>query len=58
VPPREKKMLPTKAHDCDVMLTMMLVVGIPEHFARRIPMAIMSLYFFFNAISQNVIDGQ
>ena len=28
VPPRENKMLPMKAHDCDVMLTTMLVVGI------------------------------
>ena len=27
VPTRENKMLPMKAHDCDVMLTTLLVVG-------------------------------
>jgi hypothetical protein len=28
MPPKENKMLPMKAHDCDVMLTTMLAVGI------------------------------
>jgi hypothetical protein len=28
VPTRENKMLPMKAHDCDVRLTTMLAVGI------------------------------
>jgi len=53
---RENKMLPMKAHDCDVMLTTMLAVGIQNILPEKPRMAIMSLCFFFNAISQKVID--
>ena len=45
-----------KAHDCDVMLTTMLAVGIQNILPEKPQMAIMSLCFFFNAISQKVID--
>ena len=34
---RENKMLPMKAHDCDVMLTMMLVVGIQNILPKKNP---------------------
>ena len=47
-----------KAPNCDVMLTTMLVVGIQNILPEKTQMAIMSLYFFFNAISQKVIDEQ
>jgi hypothetical protein len=58
VSPRENKMLPMKAHDCDVMLTTMLAVGIRNILPEKTRMAIMSLCFFFNAISQKVLDEQ
>jgi hypothetical protein len=51
-------MLPMKPHDCDVMLTTMLVVGIQNIFPKKTQMTIMSLCIFFNAISQKVIDEQ
>jgi hypothetical protein len=51
-------MLPIKAHDCDVMLTKMLAVGIRNILPEKTQKAIMSLYFFFNAVSQKVIDVQ
>ena len=47
-----------KAHDCDVMLTTMLAVGIQNILLEKTQMAIMSLCSFFNAISQKVIDEQ
>ena len=47
-----------KAHDCDVMLTTLLVVGIQNILPEKTQMAIMSLCSFFNAISQKVIDEQ
>jgi len=56
VAPKENKMLPMKAHDCDVMLTTMLAVGIRNILPEKVRMAIMSLCFFFNAISQKVLD--
>jgi hypothetical protein len=58
VPPRENKMLPMKAHDCDVMLTTMLAVGIRNILPEKTRRAIMSLCFFFNTISQKVLDEQ
>jgi len=45
-----------KAHDCDVILTTMLAVAIRNILPEKVRMAIMSLCFFFNAISQKVID--
>ena len=51
-------MLPMKAHDCDVMLATLLVVGIRNMLPEKTRMAIMSLSSFFNAISQKVIDEQ
>ena len=51
-------MLPMKAHDYDVMLTMMLAVGIRNILPEKTRMAIISLCSFFNAISQKVIDEQ
>ena len=45
-----------KAHDCDVMLTTMLAVAIRNILPEKVRRAIMSLCFFFNAISQKVID--
>ena len=51
MPTRENKMLPMKAHDCDVMLTTMLAVGIHNILLEKTQMAIMSLCSFFNAIS-------
>ena len=53
---KEQKMLHMKAHDCDVMITTMLAVGIRNILPEKVRMAIMSLCFFFNAISQKVID--
>jgi hypothetical protein len=53
---KEQKMLPMKANDCDVMLTTMLAVGIRNILPEKPRLAIMSLCFFFNAISQKVID--
>ena len=47
-----------KAHDCDIMLTLMLAVGIRNILPKKVRMAIMSLCFFFNAISQKVIDEE
>ena len=47
-----------KAHDCDIMLTSMLAVGIGNILPEKVRMAIMSLCFFFNAISQKVIDEE
>jgi hypothetical protein len=47
-----------KALDCDVMLTSMLAVGIKNILLEKVWMAIMSLCFFFNAISQKVIDEE
>ncbi|XP_066347640.1 uncharacterized protein [Miscanthus floridulus] len=58
MPTRENKMLPMKAHDCDVMLTTMLVVGIRNILPEKTQMAIMSIFSFFNAISHKVIDEQ
>jgi hypothetical protein len=52
----EQKFLPMTAHDCDVILTIMLVVGIQNILLEKVCMAIMSMCFFFNAISQKVID--
>ena len=37
VPIRENKMLPMKAHDCDVMLTTMLAVGIQNILLEKNP---------------------
>ena len=51
-------MLCMKAHDYNVMLTMMLAVGIQNILLEKTQKAIMILYFFFNAISQKVIDEQ
>ena len=45
-----------KAHDCDIMLTSVLVVGIRNILPEKVRMNIMSLCLFFNAISQKVID--
>ena len=45
-----------KAHDCDVMLTMMFAVSIWNILLEKTQMTIMSLCSFFNAISQKVID--
>jgi hypothetical protein len=45
-----------KAHDCDVMLTTMLPVAIRNILLEKVRMPIMSLCFFFNAISHKVID--
>jgi len=56
VPARENKMLPMKAHDCGVMLTTMLAVGIRNILPEKTRIAIISLCSFFNAISQKVID--
>jgi len=53
---KEQKFLPMKAHDCDVMLTTMLAVAIRNILPEKVRRAIMSLCFFFNAISQKVID--
>jgi hypothetical protein len=47
-----------KAHDCDIMLTSMLAVGIRNILPEKVRMTIMSLCFFFNAISQKVIDEE
>ena len=47
-----------KALDCDVMLTSMLAIGIKNILLEKVWMAIMSLCFFFNAISQKVIDEE
>jgi hypothetical protein len=58
VHPKENKMLPMKAHDCDVMLTTMLAVGIRNILPEKTRKAIMSLCFFFNAISQKVFDEE
>jgi len=55
VHPKENKMLPMKAHDCDVMLTIMLVVGIRNILPEKPRMAFMTLCFFFNAISEKVL---
>jgi len=51
VPLKENMMLPMKAHDYDVMPTMMVVVGIQNVLLEKTLMAIMSLYSFFNAFS-------
>uniref|UniRef100_J3NCM6 Ubiquitin-like protease family profile domain-containing protein n=1 Tax=Oryza brachyantha TaxID=4533 RepID=J3NCM6_ORYBR len=48
----ENKFIPMKAHDCEVMLTTMLVVGIRKILPEKVRMAIMSLCFFFNSISK------
>ena len=56
VHPTEHKFLPMKAHDCDVMLTTMLAVGIRNILPEKVRMAIMSMCFFFNAVSHMVID--
>jgi hypothetical protein len=56
VHPKENKMLPMKAHDCDVMLTTMIAVGIRDILPEKVRMTIMSLCFFFNAISKKVLD--
>ena len=53
---KEQKFLPMKANDCDVILTTMLAVAIRNILPEKVRMAIMSLCFFFNAISQKVID--
>ena len=53
---KEQKFVPMKAHDCDVMLTTMLAVAIRNILLEKVRRAIMSLCFFFNAISQKVID--
>ena len=53
---KEQKFLPMKANDCDVILTTMLAVAIRNILPEKVQMAIMSLCFFFNAISQKVID--
>jgi len=58
VHPKEQKFLPMKAHDCDVILTTMLAVGIRNILPEKVRRAIMSLCFFFNAISQKVLDEQ
>ena len=55
---KEQKFLPIKAHDCDVMLTSMLPVAIRNILPEKVRMTIMSLCFFFNAISQKVIDEE
>jgi hypothetical protein len=51
----EQKFLPMKAHDCVVMLTTMLVVGIQNILPEKVHMTIMGMCFFFNATSQKVI---
>ncbi|XP_040376951.1 uncharacterized protein LOC102718982 isoform X1 [Oryza brachyantha] len=56
VHPKENKFIPMMAHDRDVMLTTMLAVGIRNILSEKVRMAIMSLCFFFNAISKKVID--
>ena len=56
VSPNEQKMLHMKAHDCDVMITTMLAVGIRNILPEKVRLAIMSLCFFFNTISHKVID--
>ena len=55
---KEQKFLPMKAHECDIMLTSMLLVGIRNILSKKVRMAIMSLCFIFNAISQKVIDEE
>jgi hypothetical protein len=52
---KEQKFLPMKAHDCDVMLTTVLLVAVRNILPEKVQMAIMSLCFFFSAISQKVI---
>ena len=47
-----------KAHDCDIRLTSILPVGIRNILPEKVRMAIMSLCFIFNAISQKVIDEE
>ena len=56
ISPNEQKMLHMKAHDCDVMITTMLAVGIRNILPEKVRLAIMSLCFFFNTISHKVID--
>ena len=55
---KEQKFLPMKAHDCDVMLTSMLPIAIRNILPKKVRMTIMSLCFFFNTISQKVIDEE
>jgi hypothetical protein len=51
----EQKFLLMKDHDCDVILTTMLVVGIRNILLEKVCMDIMGMLFFFNATSQKVI---
>jgi hypothetical protein len=47
-----------KFHDCHVLLTQMIAVGIQNILPVNVQEAIVNFYFFFNAIGQKVLSEE
>ena len=47
-----------KSHDCHVLMMSLLPVAIRNVLPVKVRETVMSLYFFFNAIEQKVIDDE